>query len=232
MATRSIRSGSRGSRNPIGKHGDRHQGSDRTPKRGPLAMAERLLRQAEVPSPSPPHLDDDQGGRRPRVHGEQVHLVPSEPEVAGEDLPTLCLEPSGDQRLRRVPDPLCRRRAAALHGDENRPRGLPPPYPGCGKRLLDQRHPWRRSRDRRGVRPTPAGRDPRSARPRHRTAPAGRLPAGPGAPASCGGGGASGRAPGSRRGAPASRSRRSAPSRTRDTGGRACPSSGPGPSWR
>lgn len=62
------------------------------PKVGSLAMVDRLLGQAEGPRATPPNLDDHEGPRRTRVHGDEIELAPADPHLATEDCPAGGLE--------------------------------------------------------------------------------------------------------------------------------------------
>ena len=74
----------------------------------PLAPAERVLGQPEVPTGPPADLDEDDRRWWPRIEGDDVDLLPAHVEVTGKDRPALGGEAIRDERLRGVAEPLPR----------------------------------------------------------------------------------------------------------------------------
>jgi hypothetical protein len=75
------------------------QPADRRPQVGTLAMVERLLGEAEIPSAAPADFDDDQARWRTRVDRHEIELVATDMDVPGQDGPACFAQPSSDQIL-------------------------------------------------------------------------------------------------------------------------------------
>jgi len=55
-----------------------------------------------TPVRAPANFDDDQGSRRPRIHGDDVQLAPADPKVPRQQGPAQAGEPAGDELLCRI----------------------------------------------------------------------------------------------------------------------------------
>ena len=87
---------------PIGH--DRHaavftQGGEGTSQQLPLAMRDRLLRQAVVAPAAVPDLDDHELAWRPGIDRDDVELRPAHPHVSPEDRPAARGQPARDELL-------------------------------------------------------------------------------------------------------------------------------------
>ncbi len=86
----------------------------------PLAVVDRLLRQAELAACPPADLDDHEGGRRTRVDRHEIELVATDMHVPGKDGPTGVREAHRDQRLGGVTR-LLRQRSRRVVGSVRHP---------------------------------------------------------------------------------------------------------------
>jgi hypothetical protein len=71
--------------------------AQRTVEAAHLRPVDALLRRAEQARPEAADLDHDQRGRRPGIQGQQVDLVTTDTQVAGQDPPASGAQPIGDQ---------------------------------------------------------------------------------------------------------------------------------------
>ena len=97
---------------PVRERSGLHEAADRGPQVPPLAPVERLLRQPVVPPGPPADLDEHDAGRWPRIERHEVDLLPTDPDLAGQDRPAERDEPLGGERLSSIAGPLCRRAPA------------------------------------------------------------------------------------------------------------------------
>jgi hypothetical protein len=91
---------------PVREAADGEEAPDGPPEPGLLSSVDALLGEAEVPAAPPADLDDDELDRRAGIEGDEIELVPPDPDPAAEDPPAGGREAGGDDRLGGVAEAL------------------------------------------------------------------------------------------------------------------------------